>query len=228
MSQQIKKRLEQIDLSRTLSGNLVRMTWDLKRRGLWVWITPYDDSKATTHYYWEARTDAWFPIQFDNPDHNPLAVHVFDGDSPDDRVILLGGRDGRIRYLDKNGTDDDGRAIENYVFLGPCPNKMLDDLMLEWMQPTFATDAGKVRYDVYVGPNAEDAFNGAFDRDGEAVDGVIHGYFGGGRNPVAFVRQAGFAIYVKLSSTDAWALERLTIKYKSMGAVRRRMYLRPS
>ncbi len=33
----------------------------------------------------------------------------------------------------------------------------------------------------------------------------------------------GFALYVKVSSTDYWAIERITMRFKSMGLVRRRM-----
>jgi hypothetical protein len=50
---------------------------------------------------------------------SPTAVGVYDGDLADDRRILLGGRDGQVRYLDDAVASDDGTAISSYLDFGP-------------------------------------------------------------------------------------------------------------
>lgn len=218
VSQQIKRRLENIDMS----ANLIQLTWDLVAQGLWVWITPHDRTSETTHYFWEERTNAWFPVQFGETDYNPLSVHVYDGDLPEDRIIMLGGMDGRIRYLNNAAVTDDGTEIESYVFIGPLMTKQIDEIMLEDLQATLGEDSKDVRFDVYVGKTAEQAYNSAFDDDGEPVDGVVHGTWQSGRNGVSMIRRSEFAAFVKLSATDSWSLERITARYRTSGPVRQR------
>lgn len=209
-SQQIDRRLESIDHSK----NLVRLAWDLNARGLYVFVTPYDATEDTTHYFWEERTDAWMPFQFANPDHNPLAVHVYDGDLPDDRVVLLGGRDGRVRYFDNAATKDDGTTINSEVWLGPILTKDLAFLVLKELQATLGETSGDITYSIHVGDSAEKAFGS---------EAVQSGTWSAGRNPDAMAIWGGQAIYVKLSATKPFSLEMLRCTYSPMGKERRRM-----
>ncbi len=101
--------------------NLVRMEWSQQEEGVYVWITPIDSKRGSLNMFWDAIANAWWPDRYGDGDLYPRAVHTYDGDEGDDRVILLGGRDGYIRKIDPMAVDDDGEDIESYVVMGPIP-----------------------------------------------------------------------------------------------------------
>lgn len=218
VSQQIKRRLENIDPT----THNISMKWDVYSQGLGVWITPHDDTKDGINYFWEERTNAWHPDFYAEKGHCPTFVHLYDGFDPDDRRIMLGGRDGHIRILSETATMDDGVPIESYVLIGPISTPFLDDMYLYDLQATLGDESGDVRWDVYAGETPEQALATMWKANGNANDGVRYGTWSAGRNFVSDVRWAGRAIYVKISSTDRWTMERIRARYSSQNAVRRR------
>lgn len=210
VSQQIEKKLNNINMA----TNIIRMAYDIQLHGLAVWVTPLDRTKATQNYFFEERTNSWWVDTYTNPAHNPMAVHVYDGDSPQDRRIMMGGSDGYVRIMSDTATTDDGTAISSYVWLGPMSTKQMDDIMLHDLQATLGDSSGTVKFEVYVGPTVEAAM---------ASTAAVTGNWMAGRNRVSFVQRSGFVAFVKLSSTSAWALERIMARYTPLGEVRRRL-----
>jgi hypothetical protein len=211
ISQGIDHLLAQIDTG----TNGIRLAWDDEMQGLHVYVTPLEEAGAATHYSYEARSGAWFQTEFANPLHNPLALCLLDGNAPDDRKVLLGGWDGYVRTLNADAADDDGTPISSSVLLGPFLTGDLDDLTLEDLQAVMAEDSGDVAYEVYSGVTAE----AALDQD-PAVDGVFKASRGGNE----LVRAAAHATYVRLSSTERWAMESIRGRLTAKGKVRRRSY----
>lgn len=210
ISQQIMLRLKSINLN----NFLIRMAWDMTNQGLAVWITPYDPTVATTNYFWEERTNAWWPDVYANKLHNPLSVHEFDGDDPNDRTIMIGGRNGKVHIMNNTTATDDGTTISSFVVLGPIMTKQLDDIILKDLQTILGESSATVTYSVYTGGTAEEAL---------ASTAIASGTWGAGRNGVTYIRRAGTAIYVKITASSAWALERIQARYEPQGKVRRRM-----
>lgn len=208
-SQAITKRLQDTDLAE----NIISMAWDQKNQGLGVWITPLDELTETENYFWEERVNAWWPDFYGDPSLNPPAVHVYDGDVANDRVILLGGQDGKIRFVDDAADDDDGEPIESFVLIGPIKTQNLDAVVFNDMQPTLGETSGEVRWDIYVSTSAEKAL---------ISESVAHGTWRGGRGRVAPINRYGFACYVKLSATNPWSIEKLIAHYTTLGIVRKR------
>src|SRR5690606_38853987 len=66
------------------------------------------------------------PIRYPSATIGPASVCVFDGDAPGDRVVLYGGRNGRIYKADRGGYSDDGESIYSYAICGPI--RLMDDL----------------------------------------------------------------------------------------------------
>jgi len=95
----------------------MRLLWDPIQHGLHIFITPIV-SGASTHYFWDARTDSFWPEAYPNA-QGPTAVLNFDANAPDDQALLLGGQDGYIRKLDATKNDDDGTTILSRVKFGP-------------------------------------------------------------------------------------------------------------
>jgi hypothetical protein len=100
-----------------LVANNMRLLWDKIRHGLHIYITPYL-SGASTHYFWDARTDSFWPEAYPNA-HGPTAVFDFDSNAPNDQAILLGGQDGYIRKIDATALTDDGTTILSRVKFAP-------------------------------------------------------------------------------------------------------------
>lgn len=206
-NQSIDERLAVIDYSTTM----IRMAWDDRQQGLLVFISPLTSATATYNLWYDSRNGAWWIDQFANTNHNPLAVHIYDGDDPDDRVVLIGGRDGYIRKLDTSVTNDDGTAIASYVFLGPLTNAMIKEL-----QCTLATGSGNVTWGTFTAENAQSAI---------AATVGSSGTFVAGRNRSQWPRRYGQSAYIKLSATSgAWALEQLICRYELGTLTRARIY----
>jgi hypothetical protein len=194
------------------SDTLVRMVWDDRDQGLYLFITSLSQA-ATTHWYWDSRNDAWWPLVFGNSDHSPKAVHVYDGDDPADRVLLLGCQDGYLRQFDEAAEDDDGTAIESFVVIGPLSNTSLDDFILKDLQAVLDDASGGVTATVHVGRTAQSAL---------AADPVETFAWGAGRNYLSPVRRSGYGVYVKLASEERWVLEVIRMKLRTANKVRRR------
>lgn len=202
----IDERLSDIDMS----ANYVRMSWFDRLQGAFLWVTPTDGAASTTNYFWDARNDAWWLDQFSNVDHNPLSMMVIDGDSPDDRHLLVGGGDGYIRKIDVDATTDDGTNISSNVFVGPFNNTMLQELMV-----SLSSGSANLSWSTHAGKDAQTAI---------AAAAGASGTFVAGRNRSAWPKRFGQALYLKLASTGAWAVEQMMGSFGDQGAARWRKF----
>lgn len=230
-AKRIDARLSRVNLN----TSLVRMAWNDAEMGVHVFVTPLSSIPAE-HYFYDARTDSWWVDQFANVSHSPVSVHSFDGDNPDDRVLLLGGQDGYIRRWTQTGLTDDGTAVESSIMLGPLqPTGDEEGLpfLLTELQATLAEASGTVTCDVYVGDSAEDAFAVYRQRSGywltetgdrylledgsgfwllETQDSEFRATFDPISSIVANPRLRAYSAYVKLShetNNEMWAMEDL-------------------
>jgi hypothetical protein len=95
----------------------VQMVWDRDRQGAYIFVTPANTG-AATHLFYDARNGGLWPISF--PDnHGPISALVYDGDAPDDRQVLLGGRLGLVQKMSDTQRRDDGTIISASVMFGP-------------------------------------------------------------------------------------------------------------
>lgn len=195
--------------------NSFRLIWDDRYQGVHIFCTPTAAAAATTHLFWEQRSNAFFQDSFANANHNPLAVCAFDGNLPADRHALLGSWDGYVRQLSPSATSDDGTAIASSVTLGPILTSLLDDMMLKDIQAVLGETSGTVTYAVYVGDTAEKALSNP---------AVLTDTWGAGRNLNDQVRRAGHALWIKISSTSAWTLEQIRIRINGRGKVGQRVW----
>jgi hypothetical protein len=209
ISQAIEQQLLNIDTG----ANTVRAIWDDRFQGCHFFVTPTAAPAATTHFFYEQRTGAWWQDTFANNDHNPLCCCTFDGNDPNDRVSLIGSFDGYVRAISPTASDDDGYPIDSEVIIGPLLTANLDDVLLKSLQAVLGETSGDVQYAVYVGSTAEKALSS---------DPVLTGTWKAGRNLTNLVRRAGHAIYIKISSTNPWAMESVRVVIAGQGKVRRR------
>ena len=209
ISQPVESLLQSVDTE----GSTIRLVWNDRLQGLHVFISTTDGAAAATHYFWEQRTGAWWQDTFASNNFNPLACCVFDGSAAADRVALLGSWDGYVRSVSPTATTDDGSNISSSVWIGPLLTADMDDLLLKDLQAILGTASGDVTYSVHVGNSAQAAY---------AASASVTGTWGAGRNLDSLVRRSGHAVYVKITSTNAWALEQIRARIAGKGKVRRR------
>ncbi len=209
VSQAIEPLLKEI----TTGTYIVRMFWNDKEQGVHLFVTKSATVAATTHYFMEARTGAWWPDVFANTSHNPLCGCTVDGNDPDDRTVLLGGWDGYVRQLDPDASDDDGTNIASEVWIGPILSAEYDAIRLNELQAIMAETSGAVTYSVHLGDTAEIALSAA---------ASVTGTWVAGRNYTDPARRTNHAIYIKITATTQWAMELIRAKFGPTGPVRRR------
>jgi len=215
----ISQAIEQLIAELDTGANTIRMIWDDRNQGCHVFITPtaqavsLANAGTVKHLFYEQRTGGWFQDNFANPQHNPLTVCTFDGNLPGDRVPLIGSWDGYVRSIDPEVSTDDGWPITSEVLIGPILSKDMDTILLKDLQGVLGETSGEVTWEVLVGPTAEIAIS---------QPAVESGTWEAGRNLSSFVRSADHAIWVRISSTNAWSLEQIRARVALTGKVRRR------
>jgi hypothetical protein len=95
----------------------VLLLWDELLKGVHIYITPLDNS-PTIHYWWDQRTDGFWPEQYPT-NCDPTSVLNFKATDSTARADLLGGFDGYVRQVDGASKSDDGTAIPSMVRLAP-------------------------------------------------------------------------------------------------------------
>jgi hypothetical protein len=219
LSHPIDKLLQDIDTG----NNAITLAWNERYKGFHIFVTPLagasDNSQA---FFWEyprenGTGNSWFKDRFKNKKHYPICACTLDGNTANDRVVLIGSWDGFIRAFDPDQTTDDGVVIESEVWLGPFVTKDFDEVTLKGMQAILATASGRVNYSVFVGRTPEAALASApllrgsgtwtFSRNLSSLGGKI----------------AGHAIFIRLTSTDRWAMEGIRAMFSpNLSKIRRR------
>ncbi len=210
----IQRLIDDVDTG----NNSIHMQWDERQQGFGVYITPLQRDaqnrpKVTRHLFWESRSGAWWQDEFVNTSHNPLCSAVLDGNNPEDRVVILGGWDGFVRSIDRDAETDDGKKITSSVVLGPFLTATLDEMTVRDLQAVLATASGEVEYEILVGDTAEEALT---------LGPVDTGVWEAGRNPTTLVNRSAHALYIRLKSTNRWAMESVRANIETRGRVRGR------
>lgn len=205
-NRRMQERLADIDLSTTK----IDLAWDDRQQCVMIYCTDLTGGDSI-HFVYDTRNQAFWMDSFREAGHNPSCVHVFDGDSPGDRVVLLGCRDGYIRKIDLDAKSDDTEAIESYAFLGPFQSNT-GRLKLRETRLAAGNNCDRIAVSVHCGISPEVAFNAP------AMSSFLH-------DPnVEFAhRTGGFgnAIYLKLSNTtygESWNFESGVAKFEQTSA----------
>lgn len=199
------------DIDRTASD--VHLVWDQTQQGLYVFVTP--NSGTTTAMFYDQRTDGFYPLLF--PDtHGPNSVLLFDGDLPNDRLILLGGRDGFIRYVSPAATTDDGNAIESFINFVPVSADAVTESTLQWMDVIFGEESNfNVTLTALAGPTVDHAFS--------TPRRSINRTYTAGRRPSRWLmRTRGVYHALRFSNSvinKTWSLEQVAASFNPGGHV---------
>jgi hypothetical protein len=216
-----------------LNTHIVRLAYDEGAEGVHVYITPLTNG-AATHWFHDIRNEGWFKVVFGSNGHNPVSTVIFDGDDPDDRVLLLGSETGFVNIYNTSAWDDAGDDFIAYAIMGPIVAE-------SGSKPTVLTDlqfvmddtAANTIYEIGEGDTAEAAignFTAGFTGDRHAGDNtaiVIQSGKSVNINP----RTRGYFQYFKVGSTTLtgpWAIEYIQAKYRIVSSSRGRAFLTES
>lgn len=193
-----------------MEANVIRMVWDDRFQSVMVFITPIDGSE-TFNWVYDARAEAFWKDQFADATMNATAVHLMDGDDPDDRVVLLGAFDGSIRFVDLTAEEDDGQPISSYVILGPIQSNGARIRMRE-LRTVLGMNSDPVTLELFAGSSVEAAFDVAEPR-------MKHTIYPG-RSPAIRSGAVAQAIYLKLSNSklrESWQYEAIYAILEPLG-----------
>lgn len=220
--------------------NIISMAWDQKFDGFHMFVAPIDPTATTTHYWWDAGTEvfspkpataftpsggaySWWPDVFGNVAHNAAAILLYDGDDPDDRVLLMFGRDGYVRQFDNTAEDDDGTAIDSFALIGPVSNPKRYPYTTKDLQMTLEQNSGALSWGWQRGESVQAAVNN--------TTAAQTGTFAAGRNHSRSFRWTQHVGFLKLysSATDVpWCVERGDLVLETHGSLAAQRIFYPS
>lgn len=124
-----------------VANSTIHLCWDTLRQGIWLFIRPFAGTQST-HYFFDLRTNGYFPVKFASATYSPTCIASYDLDQPQDRRIILGGSDGYMRYLNDAAYTDDGTGFDSYYVVGPwVPTKPETKLIVDSLDLTFGADS---------------------------------------------------------------------------------------
>ena len=211
----VNRELTDIDFSATK----VRCVWHEDEDALQVILarnTASSTSIETEHWWLETRTGAWWKDKFAASGVVPQSVKVFDGDEPDDRIVVYGCEDGRVRYWDRSALADDTEPVYSHVLIGPLVHPEAAELeqRLQGMEATLADSYGECTWELYASDDPE------LPGDPVATGQLSAGFMGRIRT-----RARGGYLWIKLLNRvegKSWALESLFVDIAASGRRRSR------
>lgn len=131
----IEEDLADIDLS----VNRVELHWNSRDNGLHVWVLPHAAGGThLRHYFWSQRTQGWFPVEIGTDlltTMQPTACCTIDGDTPGERVMLLGTEGGEVLKWNPDVSGDNGQPISAKMLIGPIAGSE-EDLEARFSRPS--------------------------------------------------------------------------------------------
>ena len=220
----VEKALRSIDLG----ANYVELQWNPIDEGVHIFVIPYGSPSGTLvdHWFYEVNADAWHKDRFglaDGDNIQPCASVRVDGDLYNDRTMLIGGEDGRVRRWGVNAagnipksdevTTTTNIAIDSYTLFGPLIQAPVQAAQLTEAAFVLANDQHGVNYEFFAESTPDDL-----------GDPVRRGRLSPGRNDRHLVRVSGDHVYMRLRNANegqSWAYETADATISSAGDTRR-------
>lgn len=221
ISTPVSHRLYSVNISEDETA--ITMGWDDRPQGLHLFVTPLNRRTAATHWFWDKRYNAWWPVRYAHKDFNPKCCHPFRADDVDDRVMLVGSWDSHVRAVDQSPSEDDNLPFDSYVALGPVVAPDGGMVRADELQAMLGLDSLGVKYEIVAANDAQAALESITKYDGKPWVGAVRtGDLAGGRNPTSGVRVAAHAMYIYIRSSQAWAIEGIRVRLAHLGWTRGR------
>lgn len=206
-----RERLPDDLISLHASRESVHLQYDLLHRGIHIFVTKRDSSESA-HWWFDWEAKAFWRVKLQTP-HEPFATHerVAWADSP---VVLLAGRDGYIRYFDRDFQIDDGNnPIESYCDIGPfhLDRQGFNEGILTELIGSLGQGSSSVNWEIRAGDTGHAAYEASARESGTwSREGLNY-------TSRPRVRGVSAIVRVKNNNNRRWFLERVTAVIRSAG-----------
>ena len=220
----VPRQLQEIDLG----TYYVSLVWNYIDHGVHIFVCPFGaGGTLVDHWFYDVQNNAFHKDRFGGAGADniqPTAAINLNGDLYDDRAVLIGGEDGRLRRwgkdtagnipIDDEQTTSADIAIDSYVTAGPVGSGP----QMEQMQITdFSALLGETNdgcsFELFASDNPE-ALGAA----------KVTGSLTPGRNNAQLVRVSGDNLFMRLrnaSLNQRWSYEVGSMTVSGAGAIRR-------
>ena len=208
----------QLNDSIDFSTHFIRMAYNWDDEGLPIFQMPFSTVTQAQHFFWDSKHDAPYADSYALTstgalDIQPTAVLVIDGDTPDDRALLIGCADSYIRKWDRAARDDDGTRIVSKAILGPIAGSQeTQEYKFDKTELVLATDQQGLTLSLF-----------ASDEAGSIGVPVHTEQVGPGRNGYIPKRMRGSYCWISLENGavgQRWSLESASIRAVPAGRKR--------
>lgn len=164
---------------------------------------------GATHYFFDPRTSAMWPVAFANVELDPHSIVAFPPlGTSDASDVLFGGEDGHVRQLDRTLFQDDGFPFQSYVVLGPIAtvDASLVEGLVNKLQAVLSSQSGEVDWQLRVAKSHQGAVSEAAQESGT--------WQSPGLNDADRPRSRGAAFSLRLANgedNDGWSIEELNV-----------------
>jgi len=208
-------------LGRDVDSNLydVMLSFDSRELLINVFMTAHDVRYTDLHATVDARTGALWPLRFGDgtsafiTSAEPTSVCYSNSPIPGEAGVILGCRDGALRYFRDVFENDEGDEIVSSVEIGPLMMGAGREGMLMKMLATLGDRSGSVRFHVRGGHSGEEAFLAEHFASSAMIAGT---------NRWWTTRLAAGAFIVALSNEEerSWQIENISAQVRGGGMIR--------
>lgn len=203
-----------------VTTNDVFLKYDHRSGGVHVFVTP--NTGTGSHFWVDLENRAFWPVEFGDDTHQPLATAVVTTAGYSD--VVIGCKDGYLRRFDDDATDDDGTDITSDILLGPFHVSRAEgvDGQVAELVGALGAGSGAVTWKIVVADSAEECVDLAETAlDGDGTTGVDDtGAWAAGQNGVCYPRSRGQWAILWLSSTAQWSYEAISMMNRRLGRLR--------
>ena len=204
----------------------ISLEYDLVGGGVHIFLTP-NSSNSCLHWWVDTGTDtqktasvvsgeisverrAFWPFTLTST-HEPTATCTLSSLDTGESMVVLGGRDGRLRRFSEYADNDCGTVFTSYVTMGPIGlggDGFVGTILT--LDGILAEDSGDVAWSLYPSLTFEGATGAYMSSSGTWVAGI---------NATAHPACRGQAFTMKLTGAGAkrWALEQINANIKTGG-----------
>jgi len=141
------------------TSKIIRLAYDSKWQGVGIFVCdPETPTVAETHYFYDARNNAFFPDKFPTSIGPSAVATLYDVD-PENNTVILGGFDSYVRKFDETAFNDDGTMIDSFFRIPAIhPGLPMGQLQLQDMQINLDSGGGaNTVLTIYQGNTPEEA-----------------------------------------------------------------------
>ena len=193
---------------------MVSMAYDVIHRGLHIYLVPRLPSDNILHFWHSLESKGFWPVTH-RADLHPITILRHEADLPGDTSVIMGGRDGYLRKMDRGAASDDGTPFDSHVLYGPVlmGQSGTHEGMATELDVVLPLASGPVGWGIKTGATIESALS-----NGLTASGVRQG----GRSGTDRFRARGYALFLRVSGLDGnpWSIEEAVLGTHTTGRIK--------